>query len=184
VDAISSGSATRDQLTQQLATSEEWVKRIIKGFYKDTLGREPDKAGLDYWVGVARGGYPLEKIASEFYGSSEYFGGMAHESREQWVKDMYFKLMFRDADEDGVAYWLGELRRGVKRAVIAHSFYQSDEKLGLRVWTLYKAFLGHDPDKAGMEYWKGVVQARGDLVLATWLAASDEYYEGGKGWHR
>lgn len=174
---LDSGQIDRADLTWQLANSDEWLYGVIAGFYWQTLGREPDRSGLDYWVAQARAGYPIELIASEFYASPEYFA-RTKSKNSVWIKDLYRQLMSRDADQGGVDYWLGQLDAGASRTTVAYAFYQSDEKLYKRVKALYKHLLDRKPDDAGASYWAGVVWAEGDLALATWLAASDEYFNG------
>jgi len=176
-DRLDSGAIDRADLTWQLATSDEWLYGVIASYYWQTLDREPDREGLDYWVSQARAGYPIALIAAEFYASDEYFERTRSKGAE-WVKDLYWKLMDREGDEAGIRYWVSQLRNGVSRTTVAYSFYQSDEKLYKRVKALYKHLLDRKPDSSGASYWAGVVWAEGDLALATWLAASDEYFNG------
>jgi hypothetical protein len=44
------------------------------------------------------------------------------------------------------------------------------------VAALYQKFLGRAPDAAGHAYWAEVILGHGDIALATFLAASDEYF--------
>jgi len=63
------------------------------------------------------------------------------------------------------------------RLAVATGFYQSPEKLGLRVKGLYNDLLHRDPeDQSAYDFWDPVVRDYGDLRLAGDLAASQEYY--------
>jgi hypothetical protein len=158
-----------------LATSDEWVGRIVADFYADVFGRAPDPGGFAYWSGRVRAaGVPA--VAAQLYGSDEYLarnGG----STTGVVQALYRDLLGRDpaADPGGVAYWVGEAgRRG--RVDVALAFFQSEEKRRARVRDLYCTLLDRPPDAAGQAYWAGVILAQGDLALARNLATSFEYH--------
>jgi subtilisin family serine protease len=173
---LNAGRATQASLTTILATSDEWIRVVIRGFYVDTLGREPDAAGYQYWIDRARGGEPIADIGAFFYGSDEYFKGYGQSNNRTWVSDLYTKLMLRSADSGGLNYWLGQLSSGMSRTVVSRWFYQSPEKLGLRVDALYSKLLGRGSDPGGRIYWSGVLVTAGDLRLASFLASSPEYF--------
>jgi hypothetical protein len=174
---IASGAASQASLARTLSTSDEWIQVVIKGFYVDTLGREPDAAGYQYWIGQARSGKPLADIGAFFYGSDEYFNGFGNGSQPVWVGDLYQKLMLRGADSGGVNYWLGLLQSGsMNRTEVAKWFYQSPEKRRLRVDALYTKLLNRGSDAGGRAYWAGRLLAEGDLALASSLSSSPEYF--------
>lgn len=173
---LNSGRATQASLTTILSTSDEWIRVVIRGFYVDTLGREPDAAGYQYWIDRARGGEPIADIGAFFYGSDEYFNGFGNGNNRTWISDLYTKLMLRSADSGGLNYWLGQLNSGMSRTAVSRWFYQSPEKLGLRVDALYSKLLGRGSDPGGRIYWSGVLATAGDLRLASFLASSPEYF--------
>jgi subtilisin family serine protease len=173
---LNTGRATQASLTTILSTSDEWIRVVIRGFYVDTLGREPDSAGYQYWIDRARGGEPIADIGAFFYGSDEYFNGFGQSNNRAWVSDLYTKLMLRSADSGGLNYWLGQLSSGMSRTAVSRWFYQSPEKLGLRVDALYSKLLNRGSDPDGRAYWSGVLASAGDLRLASFLASSPEYF--------
>lgn len=157
-----------------LASSDEWVGRIVNDFYADVFGRPADPGGFAYWSGLVRArGVPF--VASQLYGSVEYLarnGG----STTGFVQGMYRQLLGRDggADPAGVAFWVGQAeRRG--RPAVALDFFQSDEKRRGRVRDLYCTLLDRPPDPGGSTFWAGVILQQGDLSLARHLATSPEY---------
>lgn len=166
---------TRYEVATGLSRSDEWVATVITRFYRDTLGRDPDPAGLAGWVAAAKNGMPVAQIASAFYASPEYFSTVGHGDHETWVRDLYTKLLLRTADGGGVAGWVRALQSGMARDQLAFGFYQSPETLGVRVNALYVDLLGR-PAEPGSVSWQPFVKAEGDLVLAAALASSQEYY--------
>jgi hypothetical protein len=171
-----SGRRTQAELTSTLSRSDEWIQTVIRGFYVDTLGREPDAAGYQYWINRARNGMPIADIGSFFYGSDEYFQTIGHSDYNVWIGDLYQKLMTRAGDPGGVAFWVGRLNSGMSRPAVSHWFYQSPEKLGLRVDALYSKLLNRGSDPGGRAYWAARLYNEGDLALASQLASSPEYF--------
>lgn len=174
---IRAGRATQASLAQTLSQSDEWIRTVIRRFYLDTLGREPDPAGYQFWITQARMGMPVADIGAFFYGSDEYFRGFGRGSNEVWIRDLYNKLMLRQADAAGLQFWMTELQSGRKnRSEVARWFYDSPEKRLLRVDALYFQFLKRPPDSGGRSFWAGRILTNGDLALASDLASSPEYY--------
>lgn len=165
---------SREEYVDSLATSDEWVGRILTGFYQDVFGRAPDPSGFAYWSAQIRTlGVPA--VAAQLYGSPEYLqrsGG----STTGVVQGLYRDLLRRDpnADPAGLAYWVAEAdRRG--RVEVSHAFFQSDEKRRRRVHELYCTLLDRPPDGSGLTFWAQVILDHGDLALARNLATSAEY---------
>lgn len=174
---LDSGRVTPAQLTTILSRSDEWIRVIIRNFYIDTLGREPDAAGYQYWIEQARAGKPIAEIGSFFYGSDEYLIVFGNNDQTTWLRDLYVKLMLRSADPGGLEYWYSKVSSGsMSRPEIAHWFYQSPEKLGLRVDSLYTKLLSRSSDPGGRQYWANRLKGEGDLTLASQLASSPEYF--------
>lgn len=167
---------SRYQLTTILSSTDEWVGVVVTRFYRDTLGREPDAAGLAGWVRAIRGGTPVAQVASAFYASPEYYQRIGGGNDRAWVSDLYRKLLLREPDRAGLDGWTTALRGGMSRTQLAHGFYQSPESVNTRIDTLYRSFLGRASDAGGRAGWSPMVRAHGDLVLAAALAASPEYW--------
>lgn len=166
---------TRYDLAAQLSQSNEWITKVITNFYHDTLNREPDASGLSGWISAAQHGMPVAQIASAFYSSPEYFATVGHNDYTTWVSDLYQKLLLR-APDSGINGWVNALNNGMPRDVLTFGFYQSPEKLGVRITALYTSLLGRSPENGAIANWSPFVSNQGDLVLAAALAASDEYF--------
>lgn len=163
-------------LATELSRSDEWISTVISGFYRDTLNREPDPAGLRGWIAAARGGMPVAQIASAFYSSPEYFSTVGQNDYKTWVEDLYVKLLKRSGDAGGVNGWVTALRAGMPRDTLSFGFYQSAETVMVRITVLYDRLLNRAPEPGGVANWAPFVLNEGDLVLAAALAASQEYY--------
>lgn len=164
------------EVATELSRSDEWISTVITNFYRDTLNREPDAAGLQGWINAARSGMPVAQIASAFYASPEYFTTIGESDYRTWVTDLYVKLLLRDPDEGGLDGWVNALNGGMQRDFLAFGFYQSPETLSVRVNSLYLKFLGRDGEPAGIQNWMPFVAKEGDLVLAAAIAGSPEYF--------
>lgn len=175
-DRLVRREVSRYQLTSILAGTDEWVGTVVTRFYRDTLDREPDAAGLAGWVRAVRGGMPVAQVASAFYASDEYYRRIGGGNDRAWVSDLYRKLLLREPDQAGVNGWTSALRAGMARDYLALGFYQSPETVSTRIDTLYRSLLGRASDSGGRAGWNRLVRDNGDLVLAAALAASPEYW--------
>ncbi len=114
-------------------------------------GRAGDPGGLEYWLGeVNRGATDVPGVAENFALSAEakamypYFNApeaATDAERAVFVQAVYQNLLNRSvtADDDGVVYWVGELRDGntTPGAVIGHIIYaaiQVDGRDWLTIW--------------------------------------------------
>ncbi|MDQ1244297.1 MAG: hypothetical protein QG565_637, partial [Campylobacterota bacterium] len=87
------------------------TKENVAKLYVATFERAPDSAGLDYWVNTD---LELEEIAQSFFDQPEtqtkYPTGT---SNAAFITSVYENLFNRAPDAAGLAYWDGELQRGV-----------------------------------------------------------------------
>jgi hypothetical protein len=176
--ALASGTVSKESFLSTLANSDEWLSAIVTKMYKDTLGRAPDAAGLSSWVSWLRSGrFSVAQAASLFYASDEYYLYHAGGTPTSWVTALYTKLLGRDPDAAGLQYWVAKSTDpGFGKSRVAYEFYQSTESRLHRVLNLYQALLARDPDPTGWPFWAQQVYTTGDIVLATNLANSTEYW--------
>ena len=169
-------AAARARVVRSLSTSPEWVRVAVNKLYLDTLGRDGDTGGMNYWVGrITSRKISVAGVAAEFYSSVEYASGEDDAALRVWISDLYRKILLRDGDPGGIFYWVNESARVGKHRV-AYSFFQSDESRHTRVKGLYETLLGRGPDRSGWDYWSRKIRGEGDLALAAHLASSAEYY--------
>lgn len=84
------------------------IEFSLQEIYIGLLGRAADAAGLDYWADeVEDGVITLEQVRTNIVQSQpeyeEVFGGL---SRAQTVNQLYNNLFSRDAEADGLTYWV------------------------------------------------------------------------------
>ena len=170
---VASGDRTR--LTNALAVSNEWAGSRVNELYRTILGREADAAGRAAWVRAIAGGMRLEDVAAGFYGSQERFNAEG-QSIVEYVRGLYEDILTRPADAGGLGYWVDQIRRGVSRTRVAAGFYGSIESRTTRVQDLYQEILGRTADAGGQAHWVGKLATLGDVKLASFLAASNEYW--------
>ena len=90
-----------------MATRTE-TENAIQEIYIGLLGRAADKAGLEYWADeVEAGTITLEEVRTNIVNDQpeyeEVFGGL---SRSQTVNQLYNNLFGRDAEPEGLTYWV------------------------------------------------------------------------------
>lgn len=98
--------------------------------YRAVFGREPDRAGFDFWVARYRSGLSLEQMADAFSSSPEFrerFGVAV--SDEELIDLLYRNVLGRSGDPAGVEFWLGERSRGLSVAGLLVEFSESDENV-------------------------------------------------------
>ncbi len=125
---------------------------VVRLVYMTLLGRCPDRAGLDHWVGRLDGGTSREAFAATIARTPEAVGKV--------VDDAYRTLLDRPADPAGRTFWVRRLQ--------AHGRYDqllADLGASPELWTrsggtddgfvtrIYERLLDRAPDARGMAYW-------------------------------
>jgi hypothetical protein len=94
------------------ALSDPLADTIIKS-YIAYFGRPADPQGLQYYVDVQKqSGNAIEKIIDNFGRSPEYNALYSNATPEAKVNDLYHHLFNRDAEPDGLKFWVGNLNSG------------------------------------------------------------------------
>ncbi len=133
-------------------------EQLVTAAYEGLLGRPPDPAGLAYWSGlIDDGARPGDAV--------KYIGDAA-ERRRFVVARVYERVLDRVPDPAGLAYWSEGI---IDRLTVAELTLQvlSSEEFFLRngasnpgyVTGLYDAILDRVPDRAGLDYWVGRLDA-------------------------
>ncbi len=94
--------------------------------YTCCLDREPEKEGLEYWAlaltNLEQTGYDAAYL---FFTSKEFVDMKVTDI--EYIVRLYQTFMDRDADSEGMQYWLGQLASGVRREQIVEGFACSEE---------------------------------------------------------
>ncbi len=121
--------ATFDQVTG-LNTDSGKMFRLYNASFK----RLPDPDGLRYWIGNFSTGKDDERaVASSFLASAEFQQRYGNNIPDAiFVNTLYKNVLNRDADTEGLNYWVGNLSNGVEeRHEVLLGFSESTENKGL-----------------------------------------------------
>lgn len=159
----------------QIAHSDAYAGVAINDLYRLILDRDADPQGRANWLRYVAAGNRLDKVATRFFASDEYFGKQL-ESNALYVESLYEKILGRRGDPNGLLNWTLALERGTKtRQQVAAGFYGSAESRQQRVARLYREILHRGVDPTGLKTWSAKLQTHDDLVLATFLVSSAEF---------
>jgi hypothetical protein len=87
----------------------------VQALYVGYLGRAADQAGLDFWANAIEAGTStIQSVALGFTLSAEYTALYAGKTNEELAAAIYENVLGRAADADGLAFWVGELAKGVQ----------------------------------------------------------------------
>lgn len=100
--------------------------------YQAAFNREPDDAGLGYWINYQDGAQTeLRNIANSFFSSPEFialYGSEDTVSNSAFVSLLYTNTLSREFDQAGFDWWLAELDAGrTTRIDMLASFSESAE---------------------------------------------------------
>lgn len=138
----------------------------VQELYVGYLGRAADQAGLDFWTNaITAGTSTIESVALGFTLSQEYTSKYEGLSNEELAAAIYQNVLGRAADADGLAFWVGELEKGVQTpetllAAMINSLGAVDQKVidnKVYVANAYTAAAGADyKAEAGAKILEGV----------------------------
>ena len=133
---------------------------LVAGMYKDLLLRNPDQAGIDYWVAQLQGGASVASVAFGFTASAE------RESIR--ITDDYMTYLGRQPDPAGLTFWLNDfLIGGTNEDLIAGfvgstEYYATPNKgAGNRAaWIAiaYQDVLHRVAKPSDIDYWESVLE--------------------------
>jgi hypothetical protein len=106
---------------------------FVTAVYNDLLGRDPDAAGLEFWVDRLEAGDPRFVVAGAFIFTTEALGVQ--------VDEQYRLYLRRDADAGGRDFWVQFLQGGARIEQLAISLVSSEE-----YFAQAQAIQSHRPD--------------------------------------
>jgi uncharacterized delta-60 repeat protein len=103
------------------ATDEEFVALV----YQNVLGRAPDTAGRDFWVGqLASGARTRGQVMVAFSESAEF---IESSRSEVLVAMLYAGMLRREPDAAGFEFWTGYIDSGESPNLLIRNFRESSE---------------------------------------------------------
>jgi hypothetical protein len=148
-------------------STERW---FVTQQYRDFLGREPDTAGLEFWIGRLRSGSSGFEVINAMATSPEFEGRIAP------VVRLYHAYFRRSPDIVGLRFWASQLEIGFSTLAVSNEFARSTEFQNTYgslsdtefIELVYQNVLGRPSDRAGRAYWLAQMQAgtsRGAVML-------------------
>lgn len=96
--------------------------------YQAAFNREPDVAGLGFWIFALENNTSIQSVSSQFQGSDEFrdmYGTAV--SNDKWISLVYNNVLHRAPDAEGLKWWASALDQGADRAEVLVGFSESDE---------------------------------------------------------
>lgn len=181
------GQAGRQDVVRGLLGSAEYRADQITGIYQDFLGRAPDAAGLNYWMGQMSG-LGESVVLADLLSSNEFLtrsGG----SQQTFVDALYADVLGRTADASGEAYWTNQFNMAAQsggsanigpyanaRAAAIGDFLNSNEVQGLLMNNSTDSALAKLTGNGWNQlFFQGNLSAQEQSNYETLLAAGDPY---------
>ncbi|MCR5802918.1 MAG: leucine-rich repeat protein [Clostridia bacterium] len=120
--------ATKAKATVASKNATEFATRL----YTECLEREPDEDGLKFWsLALTNLDITGTEAAHEFFYSAEF--NSFNLSNTELVTKMYKTLLGREADSEGLAFWVKNMDNGMTKDQLFNSFADSPEFNGICV---------------------------------------------------
>lgn len=86
------------------APENPYSEYFVYHLYETVLDREPDQAGLDFWVdNLESGRFTAGEVVARFFFSEEYAN--FRKTPAEYVEDLYEAVLFRESDSIGYQNW-------------------------------------------------------------------------------
>ncbi len=120
---------------ERIAFTNNYIAYDVQGnagqayrLYQAAFARTPDKPGVSFWTDRLDDGASLKDVALGFTGSAEFRTAYGSNlTSAQYVAKFYQNVLGRAGEPGGVAFWTGELQRGVSLADVLIGFSESPE---------------------------------------------------------
>ncbi len=120
---------------ERIAFTNNYIAYDVQGnagqayrLYQAAFARTPDKPGVSFWTDRLDDGASLRDVALGFTGSAEFRAAYGSSlTNAQYVAKFYQNVLGRAGEPGGVAFWTGELQRGVSLADVLIGFSESPE---------------------------------------------------------
>jgi hypothetical protein len=149
VKAINAGMPD-SQVAYGFVNSVEHRQDEVDYYYAVFLDRAPDPASV-VWVNDLLNGAGESNVIEGILTSQEYTSD--HASNADFVNELYFQLLGRQADTAGANAWEQDLANGASRAAVVADFLDSPESAELATESFYAAYLHRPKDVPGDTGW-------------------------------
>jgi SpoIID/LytB domain protein len=170
---LATGSARA--LAEQIATSSERMGNLVAVQYRLALHREPEPAGLAFWIQYLQAGRGVYDLEVGIYGSPESLQTLGGGDVPTWVGGMYTALLGRPSAPSERQFWT-DIAARYGRSFVASAIAQSDEACMRRLTDYYQTFLLRGVDPSGRATFLPLMTGRGDFDIPIALGSSPEYW--------
>jgi Ca2+-binding RTX toxin-like protein len=157
---------------------------FVNLLYQNVLGRTPDSAGLQNWLGAFNGGMSRNQMVVEFSESAELKANADPSTQAGQIYRIYGATLARVPDNTGFTSWSDLMAGGRSIDSVAAGFVGSTEFQSVYgplnntqfVTLLYQNVLSRAPDAVGLAGWKAKLdngESRTSVVLG--FSDSGEY---------
>jgi hypothetical protein len=148
---------TPTQVAVGFVNSSEHRRHQVDFFYQSLLNRAADGSSA-YWVNLLLKDGNEAEVFEGIMTSPEYTS--EHGSDTDFVNNLYTRLLGRQADSSGLAFWLQALARDTARAAAVERFLGSPESADLATKSFYAAFLHRKGEPGEVTFWDGQLTNR------------------------
>ena len=172
--------ASQEQVANSIWNSVEHRGIEVDGFYKTLLHRNADPVGRQYYIDQLRSGVSEESVMLTIATSGEYI--QRNPLGEAYINALYHDVLGRDADAEGLASWLDQLKAADQvysstdtyhkdQVGVAWNFIHSHERHTQIIFGHYDKNLLRDPDPDGEADWVNKLDqgAREDAVALAFM---------------
>ncbi len=158
-----------DEIKNKKLSNRDFVKKA----YKTILGREPDRAGLEYWLKRLNDGISKDIIIYEFAFSNEFAefcdkcnvtNYSIEDQLEAFLERLYLLILDRESDPQGKEEWKKALlKREITASKLVKEFFNSKEFKEKEINNeefikiAYRAILAREPEDDGLKYWTSLL---------------------------
>lgn len=153
----------------QASAEDSDVEGFVTRFYEQCLGRQPDAAGLSYWVDSLNSGqFTGADLAWSFIFSEEFQDSGS--TNDEFLYVLYQAFFDREPDTEGYNHWMELITQGTDRASVLNGFTSAQEFLALCdgygissgdddtnvegfITRFYQHCLDRYPDTDGLNHW-------------------------------
>lgn len=138
----------------------------INALYQSTLGRNADKAGLDYWSNIAK-----------TKGIDAVKRGLAASDEARKYKSTGVAATVKASDRvSGLSYRTPSSNSSSRSLSSGGLLSRSNasSNISQQLNDIYQSTLGRSLDKDGMDYWSGIANEQGIDAVRRYIGASDE----------
>jgi Glucose / Sorbosone dehydrogenase/Domain of unknown function (DUF4214) len=182
VPSITGGTSTRGALPAAFLNAPEFDASAgaVTRLYLAAFARLPDLGGWQFFSReLANAGQTLVALSTQFAQSEEFRARYGSLSDAQYVGQLYRNVLGREADADGLSFWIGQVaqigRGGMLAAFSQSSEFAANTRAEVFVFSAYAAMLQRVPDNEGLAFWAGEYRRGRADALPGLFVASAEY---------